>query len=68
MKNKVNAKKFNISDLEMYLNKELLRIIESFIWDYPIGSLTIMEPQDQEIGYFHGIQERRVKDFEARKL
>ena len=35
---------------------------------YPTNPLTILEPQDQEIGELYAVQERRATDFEAKKL
>ena len=35
---------------------------------YPTNSFTILEPEDQEIGEFYVVQERRATDFEAPKL
>ena len=34
----------------------------------PAVPFTISEPQNQEIGEFHGVQERRATDFKASKL
>ena len=40
----------------------------SFLLYFPTSPFTILEPQDQEIGEFYVIQERRATDFEASKL
>ena len=34
----------------------------------PTNPFTVLELQDQEIGEFHGVQERRATDFEAERL
>ena len=34
----------------------------------PTNPFTMLEPQDQEIGEFYVLQERRATDFEASKL
>ena len=34
----------------------------------PTGPVTILQPQDKEIGEFYVIQERRAMDFEAPKV
>ena len=34
----------------------------------PTGSFTIIKPQDQEIGKFYFVQERRTTDLEAHQL
>ena len=35
---------------------------------HPTGPFTVFEPQDQEVGKFYVVQERRTTDFEASKL
>ena len=45
------------------INKTGIRVCLS-----PTGTFTILEPQNQEIGEFYVVHERRVMDFDARKL
>ena len=39
-----------------------------FLWSYPTNPFSILEPQDQEIGEFYVVQERRATDLKAPKL
>ena len=41
---------------------------ENWYFHLQTGPFTILQPQDQEIGEFYSVQERRSTDFEAPKL